>query len=237
MKQEIIQKRKVSISLSSKSKKLQIDEDIINKYCLDKFKETDNDFFKLDSFFNNLLLNLSKPNNYIFDIEYLKLKIPFNKSNKSSLIINKIFVEIENFTQFLTENHNEFENEIIILDFSIPIFNSKENIKRTIKKEYRKVAKNNPIDWHNTKFEFLIFNENNYDNYQKLLFDSIKRNKKTIEFIFGKRGINFFRNLNKNCDSCHDNVIFYDCNYPQTKEGYDIIELDVDIYKYVKSKK
>lgn len=71
------------------------------------------------------------------------------------------------------------------------------------------------------KFDFYPNKENGFNKNTKLLKNKIK-----AKSILRKLKYLYIKN--------EDEQIFYDCNLPEDKEGFKLIELDQDIYKYEK---
>jgi hypothetical protein len=117
---------------------------------------------------------------------------------------NKIF--IKSLFSFLNDLSISIEDSFYLI-LSQPIYVEKKQ-------------SNIPVDWNENKFYFNNgFVSNNIITItpEKLIF----------------KDINFYKSLKR----ISKNVIekaFYDCNLPEEKEGYQLIELSEDIYKYKK---
>jgi hypothetical protein len=148
----------------------------------------------------------------IIDEFLIELKLNLNK-NKSILLFKSLISLIDYLSKNFPENY-------MILTVSYPIFRTVPNM--TIKKKYRKENMEHPIDFVDEKFIFKNgYLKNNLKNNSSALIPN-----KNFFFTLFKNTINYLNSL--------DGEVFYSISYPEKIEGFDIIEISDDIYKYKK---
>lgn len=175
-------------------------------YFKTKIKPNMNSIEKIDLFRNYFI------NKYNNELTNLYLSILINKDWISLEFINKRDLSIFLNNLFLVLNEISLNEEIYI----------KFKIK---KEEYSFIDLTKPLKTIKEKFIF----KNGFDNIL---------NKNESDFFILK-GRNFIRQLKNNFKNNFEEIvknseIFYDCNYPEEIDGYKIVEVDEDLYKYVK---